>query len=269
MCKTVFEFSWRITQQLIIFDQDEKDMSKIKGWGSGFFLGYKDRLFLVTADHCVHYDDYKEGRLGRDDKVCVVNNIYDKKQWRSTLTPFGGFFYFDKYDIRDMGFPDLQDFAFAMHENKFEAPFLTRELKAGDTVFCEDAKEKFILKSEAVVDFNKDRYYVCTGTVMNEIKNGMFNACANALHCDLRFREYDSDGNAVLDYSGSVKYKEWAGLSGGPVMDDQCHVAGMLIRVSEPANTITAVPMKKIMRLMDAAIQFEEMNKAKSFGGEA
>ena len=85
MCKTVFEFSWRITQQLIIFDQDEKDMSKIKGWGSGFFLGYKDRLFLVTADHCVHYDDYKEGRLGRDDKVCVVNNIYDKKQWRSTL----------------------------------------------------------------------------------------------------------------------------------------------------------------------------------------
>lgn len=46
-------------------------------------------------------------------------------------------------------------------------------------------------------------------------------------------------------------------------MDDQCHVAGMLIRVSEPANTIIAVPMSKIVRFMDAAITFEESNKSK------
>ena len=263
MCKSVFEFSWRIVQQLIIFDQDENDMSKIKGWGSGFFLEYKGRLFLVTADHCIHYDDYQEGRLGRDDKICVVNNIYDKQQWRSTLTPFGGFYYFDKYDLRDLDLPVLQDFAFAMHENRFEAPFLTRELKWDDEVLCEDAKEKFILKSDAITDFDKNRHYVCTGTAKNKIVNGMFNACANAIHCDLRFREYDKEGNAILDYNGSVKYDEWAGLSGGPVMDDQCRVAGMLIRVSEAANTVIAVPMKKIVKFMDAAITFEETNMNK------
>lgn len=258
MCKTVFEFSWRITQQLLIFNQDEKDMSKIKGWGSGFFLEYRGKLFLVTADHCIHFDDYQEGRLGRDDKICIVNNIYDKQQWISTLTPIGGFYYFDKYDIRDIEIPDLQDFAFALHENSFEVPFLTRELKADEVILCEDAKEKFILKSDAVVDFDKDRFYVCIGTVQNEIKNGMFNSCANAIHCDLRFREFDTEGNAVLDFPGSVKYNEWAGLSGGAVMDDQCHVAGMLIRVSEAANTVIAIPMRKIMRFMDFALQFEE-----------
>ncbi len=260
MCKSVFEFSWRIVQQLLIFDQDETDMSKIKGWGSGFFLCYKDRLFLITADHCIHYDDYQEGRLGRDDRVCVVNNIYDKIQWRSTLTPFGGFYFFDQYNLKEPVIPDLQDFAFAIHENRFEAPFLTRELKAGGTVLCEDAKEKFILKFDSITDFDKDRYYVCTGTVQNKIVNGMFNGCANVIHRDLRFRNYDTDGNAVLYYHEYVKHEDWAGLSGGPVMDDQCHVAGMLIRVSEAANTVIAVPMKKILRFMDAAIEFEELN---------
>ena len=74
-----------------------------------------------------------------------------------------------------------------MHENKFQAPFLTRELKWDDEVLCEEAKEEFILKSDAISDFDKDRYYVCTGTAKNKIVNGMFNTCANAIHCDLRF----------------------------------------------------------------------------------
>lgn len=258
MCKSVFEFSWRITQQLIIFNQDETDMSRIKGWGSGFFIFYKERLFLLTADHCIHFDDYLEGRLGKDDKICVVNNIYDKLQWRSTLTPFGGFYYFDKLDSNFPDIPDLQDFAFAMHENLFQVPFLTRELKVNDTIWCEEAKEKFILKSEAVVDFDKTKFYVCSGTVQNKIVNAMFNGCANALYCDLRSKEYDNEGNALLEFPGEVKEEYWAGLSGGPIIDNEYHLAGLLIRVSDTANIITAVPMKKILKFMDFAILYEE-----------
>ena len=85
MCKTVFEFAWRVTQQLVVYEHDESDLSKIKGWGSGFFLEYRKILFLVTADHCIHYDDYKEGRLGTDDRVFVANNIVDKKAFNSKI----------------------------------------------------------------------------------------------------------------------------------------------------------------------------------------
>lgn len=46
MCKTVFEFSWRIVQQLIIFDQDETDMSKIKGWGADSSLNIETACSL-------------------------------------------------------------------------------------------------------------------------------------------------------------------------------------------------------------------------------
>lgn len=259
MCKSVFEFSWRVTQQLVIYDQDETDMSRIKGWGSGFFLEYKNRLFLVTADHCIHYDDYEEGRIGKDDKVFVENNIFDKKEWRSILTPVGGFFYFEKLDPQFPEVPDLEDLAFAMHDNLFQAPFLTRELKNNnDEIICEANKEKFILKSSTIVDFNKDRYYVCSGLVQNKIVNGMFEGCVNALHYDLRFKKYDSDGNAVLDCPYNVINDNWIGISGGPILDDQFHLAGMLIKVSEPQNIIVAVPMKKILALMDSAIKYEE-----------
>jgi hypothetical protein len=79
-------------------------------------------------------------------------------------------------------------------------------------------------KSDAVVDFDKDSFHVCIGTVQNEIKNRMFKSCANAIHCDLRFREFDT----VLDCYGVVKYNEWADLSGCAVLDNQCYVAEML-----------------------------------------
>lgn len=258
MCQTVFEFAWRVTQQLLIFDQNVMDYSRIKGWGSGFFFMYRDYLFLVTADHCIHYDDYTEGRLGKDDKVCVVNNIYDKKEWRSTLTPFGVFFYFDKSDPNCPEIPDLLDFAFAMRENSFPVPFLTRELKIGDDIICSAEKEKFIIKQEAVSDFREGNYYVCTGTVQNKIVNGMFNSCANALYVDLQFKGGDSEGNAILSYPYDVIYESWAGLSGGPVFDNEWKLVGVLVSVSESTNTVIAVPIKKIMCFMDYAIKYEE-----------
>lgn len=257
MCKTVFEFAWRVTQQLVVYEHDESDLSKIKGWGSGFFLEYRKILFLVTADHCIHYDDYKEGRLGTDDRVFVANNIVDRKAFGSMLTPFGSFFFFEKMDPAYPTIPDLQDFAFSMRENSFQAPFLTVELVGVDGVICEAGKEKFIMKEDSVVDFNSEKYYVSVGTCLNRIKNGMINERNGAIHCDLRFREYDRDGNAVLEYPYGVKEDHWTGLSGGPIIDNECHLAGVLIRVSEVANTIIAVPIKKVIRFMDFAIRYE------------
>lgn len=168
------------------------------------------------------------------------------------------FFYFDLIDTQLPEIPDLQDLAFAIHENSFQAPFLTRELKKDDIIICENGKEKFILKSESIAEFDKERYYLCSGTVQNKIVNGMFLACANALHCDLKFLDYDSDGNALLRYPCVVIYDQWAGLSGGPILDDQFRLVGMLISVCESDNTVLAVPIRKILKLMDSAIMYEE-----------
>jgi hypothetical protein len=53
-------------------------------------------------------------------------------------------------------------------------------------------------------------------------------------------------------------YKDWAGLSGGPVYNDKCQLIGMAISVSETKDLVRVVPMKKITNLMDMAIRYEE-----------
>ena len=50
--KSVFEFAWLSTQQVVV--TDDKKGEKIIGFGSGFFFHYRDHLFFVTADHVSH-----------------------------------------------------------------------------------------------------------------------------------------------------------------------------------------------------------------------
>lgn len=70
---SVFEFAWLATQQVLVSSDD--GASDIKGYGSGFFLQYRNRLFFVTADHVAHIDDFEKGlRLGKDDFVWVLSN---------------------------------------------------------------------------------------------------------------------------------------------------------------------------------------------------
>ena len=120
MLEEIVEFAWRTTQQLQFYEAEETDLSKIKGWGSGFFLTYRGRLFFITADHCIHSGDYAEGRLGKDDMVCVVNNIVDRDNWNSLMTPVGGFFYFDRYDVNRPDMAYLQDYAISYEEGVYE-----------------------------------------------------------------------------------------------------------------------------------------------------
>lgn len=264
MCKTVIEYAWRVTQQIIVCAPDQVDLSNSKGWGSGFFLVYRKHLFFVTADHCFHSDDYEEGRLGFDDKVYIYNNIVNREEFNSIATPLGGFFYYDKMDPQCPEILDLQDFAFSMISETFKAPFLTHELRYSDgTVCCEAAKNKFIIKEESIAPFSQDHYYVSVGTCLNKIRNGMILDRHNAIHVDLRLRGFDNDGNAILDYQYGIREDHWTGLSGGPIIDDECRLSGILIRVSEYADTVTVVPMEKVLRFMDYAIRYEEDNKEK------
>lgn len=53
-------------------------------------------------------------------------------------------------------------------------------------------------------------------------------------------------------------YKDWAGLSGGPIFNDKCQLIGMTISVSEVTDLVRVVPMKKIVELMGMAIRYEE-----------
>ena len=144
--KSVYEFAWLTTQQIVV--TSEINGSNIKGFGSGFFFQYRDKLFFVTADHVSHSDDFEEGmRLGRDEYVWVLNNKNSTSELATMLTPVGGLFSFDQMNVEDelsFEIPDMKDITFAILPNSFKYPFLTHELRVNNSVIVAAGKEKLI-----------------------------------------------------------------------------------------------------------------------------
>ena len=84
------------TLQLVIPDTCNSD--KIKGFGSGFLLRHKDRLFFITADHVVHLDDHDPAnetgqRIGIDYSPQIITNIKIEGELKSINLPVGGFYH--------------------------------------------------------------------------------------------------------------------------------------------------------------------------------
>lgn len=258
---SVFEFAWLATQQVLVSSDDSA--SDIKGYGSGFFLQYRNKLFFITADHVAHINDFEEGlRLGKDDFVWVLNNENSTKELATVLTLIGGLFSFDKIDIRDelsFEIPDMQDVTFSIISNPFEIPFLTHELRDfnGELVVAA-GKEKIRLNSECISELKESDYCLIEGCVKWDITDGIRLERSNAIHFNLKFKEFDDEGCYILRYPSKVVYQHWAGLSGGPVFNNTYQLIGMAVRVNEYDDTIKVMPMKKITELMDYAIKYED-----------
>lgn len=85
--KSVYEFAWLTTQQIVV--TSDKNGSNIKGLGNGFFFQYRDKLFFVTADHVIHPDDFEICAMALIRRVrsaiiylcnMVANESYDREQ---------------------------------------------------------------------------------------------------------------------------------------------------------------------------------------------
>lgn len=261
--QSVYEYAWLATQQVVV--SSDKDGSRIKGFGSGFFLQYKKRLFFVTADHVAHIDDFQEGiRLGKDDYVWIFNNINNKEELSTILTPIGGLYYFDMSNLNDslsFEIPDMKDITFKILSNSFHYPFLANELKIENKVIVESGREKIIINSDSVAEMTNNDYCIIEGCVKFNIVNGIKIERFNTIYQDLKFDSIDIDGNYILKYPYHVIYENWAGLSGGPIFNDRYQLIGMVIRVNEYNDTIVVMPIKEILRYMDYAIAYENNMK--------
>lgn len=258
--KSVYEFAWLTTQQILV-TSDAKGQH-IKGFGSGFFFLYKDKLFFVTADHISHSDDFEKGiRLGKDDFVWVLNNVNHEKELASMITPIAGLFSFDMMNIEDelsFRIPEMKDISFAILPNSFNYPFLTHELKIDEDIIVAGGEEKLIIRSQCTEVLKDTDFCLIEGCVQWDIKDGIRLVKCNAIYQDLRFEGLDTNDYYILKHSAPIKYKDWAGLSGAPVFNDNNRLIGMAIRISEIDDTVIVVPMGKITELMDLVIKYEE-----------
>lgn len=235
---------------------------------AGFFLNYKANLFFITADHNIHINDHKiNERTGIDNYVGVLNNISDRNTLSTIITPIGGFYYMESFDVskEDLN-PQLIDVAISLVDRtKFEAPFLTdedfKDENSKSLVSPKEQKMEFL--DEHVVAPSSDDIYYIYGKVRPEIK-GLFLHRVNTFKNGLRY--VDTFGNFMLlnteDKISNVD--DWAGLSGSPVLNQKGQCIGVLCSVNEGTQSVFVKPFTKIIPFLDTIILQEQLNIEKN-----
>lgn len=248
----------------MFFKREDKTCSNPLGFGSGFFLLYRGRYVFVTADHNTHSEDFEKGeRTSAENTVCIITGQSDYEILSTALIPITGFYNFTSFDLKDPNFPDLVDISFKVfEENSIPMKILSPRLEVEGEILVEEG-EKFLILMEDPIPLSEGDFCLVTGLVQNRIASGIQLQRKEVIHIDLQLKELDRDGYYVMSYPKPVnREEEWAGLSGAPVFNHKGGCIGMIIRVAEDYDTVTVVPIHKILKLIDAAMCIEKQSNA-------
>lgn len=253
------------TTYQVVISKEKSFQSNPIAFGAGFFINYKDNLFFITADHNIHIEDYKKNeRTGIDNYLAILNNISDRQTFSTIMTPIGGFYYMESFDIskEDLN-PQLIDVTISMvNRGKFEAPFYTDEdIRDGDTILVSPKEEKFEFLEEHIEEPKESDTYYVFGKINPHFK-GLFLHRDNTFKNDLKY--VDTFGNyMLLNYTEEIVYDNWAGLSGSPVINQNGKCVGVLCSVNEGTKSVFVKPFSKIIPFLDTVILQEQIIKSK------
>lgn len=258
MDTSIIEHAWRTSFQVVVYKGNSIQDDSIISLGSGFYLSYNSNVYFITADHVLHYDDYIEGkRLNQDYHVAIVTNIADKEKYESIYVPISGFYCIDRFDSQCPELPDFIDITFAKASDKITCPYLTDQLLDDDyNEVIKAGLEKFIIPASNISDCCNGKLYIVTGWCLQEIST-MKVKRKNAIWCDLELQGQNTDGDIILKSPVSVELSEWKSLSGSPVFDYSKKLIGMLIEVNKNDDTLTIIPIHKILKFIDLCSKVE------------
>lgn len=255
----------KTTYQVVINEDPDFQRQPI-AFGAGFFLNYKNNLFFITADHNIHIEDHKlNARTGIDNHLAILNNISDKNSLSTIMTPISGFYYMEKFNITKEDFnPELFDVAISLVKRES----ITHLFYTDENMLDENSKslvspneEKFEFLEEHIVEPSKDDHYFIYGKIRPEFKGLM-------LHRIPTFKNYLTYINKSGDYillnttEKILDYKDWAGLSGSPVLNQEGKCVGILCSILEGTNSVFVKPFKNIKPLLDVVAINEAAIKA-------
>lgn len=251
------------TNYQITVSKESSFQSNPIAYGTGFFLNYKTHLFFITADHNIHLDDHElNERTGIDNYVGVFNNISNRDNFSTIISPIGGFYFMESYDLskKDLN-PQLFDVAISMVDrNRFEAPFYTDEnlVDTNGKQLISPKESKFEFSEIHITEPSKDDSYFIYGKIKPVMK-GLF------LHRESTFKEdltyVATYGNYLLlnTVTEIASKSDWAGLSGSPVLNQYGNCVGVLCSVNEGTKSVFVKPFSKITPFLDTIILQEKL----------
>lgn len=180
------------------------------------------------------------------------------------MTPIGGFYYMESFDIskEDLN-PQLIDVAISLVDRtKLEAPFFTDEdiKDENENPIVTPNEQKLQFLEEHIVNPQKSDKYFIYGKIRPQFK-GLF------LHRTYTFKNnlqyVDKFGNYLLlnTQEDIIDYEDWAGLSGSPVINQEGKCIGVLCSVNVGTRSVFVKPFAIISPLLDTIILQEKIQK--------
>lgn len=251
--------------QLLASPPYHRNLGDPKSFGSGFVLMYHGRLYFITADHVVSPDNETDFVQWGDDWICGIPiGINDEENHASVCLPLTGRIEFVKGNILsedNLEFPEPIDLAFSNVDTKI-LKCKSLGFNIYPSIFCFSAGENKKCFEESNI-INPEEYensnYFIIGSIVRINENSQEASLDHKLHYNLKFKEIDGE-NIVLESTSIIdRKKDWSGLSGSPVVNEEGRLLGMLIRAANGYNNVIVMSIEAIISKINQIERLRQM----------
>lgn len=235
------------------------------GFASGFFFKYEEDFFFITADHVPHYEDHKIGkRTGNGDLFAVHTNEVDKQQMAAVIAPMSGAYYFDSFDIRNMGeSPKPFDLCICkLKPEQLNRDYYTQHFDFPDEPL-NTGECKYAITPEFIEDPSSDDTYYILGHICTRTK-GLYLQQVAVSQNNLKYISTSGDYYLLNTEEEILSDKYWSGLSGSLVYNQNGGCIGMLTSINVDSKAVWVLSFKTILTLLSYVYNQERISFSSS-----
>ena len=156
-----------------------------------------------------------------------------------------------------------------MTEINFTFPFLTNEVSFFNGEFIRAGEQKFFIKEECFCEADENANYFVFGKINTRLIENIRMDWQDTLKESLKF--VSKTGDLLLFNTPEIimDKKDWEGLSGSPVFNEDGECVGVLCDVLENSRSIWVMPISKVKMLIDIIVLQENLGLNNEHNGDS
>lgn len=236
-----------------------------KGFGSGFILNYKGTDYFITADHVTSPHNHPDFVQWGNDCICgVASGHNDVKTHLHVCVALKSRFEFVKApkpaNENDLVFPEEVDLTFCeIPKEIYQCVTLGFTLPHSILNYPSNQRKDGFVPSDFInVEEVINTPYFVIGSILG-VDNTTNDGCVkHKAHLNLKFSHYEDDIIVLKTDSLINRKRDWAGLSGSPVVSYDGKLLGMLLKAADGFHEIRVMPINSIISKIDLIQRMEQ-----------
>ena len=211
--------------QIMVSPYYHKDLGDPKGFGSGFILNHNGTDYFITADHVTSPHNHPDFLQWGQDCICgVASGRNDEQKHAQLCVALKSRFEFVKapkpVDENDPVFPEEVDLTFCeVPKEIYECVTLGFTLPHSILKFPSNHRKNGFVYTDLInPEEVENASYFVIGTILGVDSTTNDGCVKHKAHLNLKFSHYENDIIVLKTDSLINRTRDWAGLSGSPVV---------------------------------------------------